>query len=276
MTTALKIRDELGKPYQPILDKLNAAIEAQKPNEQAMKDRGLAQALTQFGFGMAERASKPGARFLESASGAAPVIGTVVAETNKLIEAKKDNYAKMQLDQAKYEVALSQGNMQIAATAAAEIRRSQQQDKLLDFNIAKAKDERDLKERELAQQAANQAQMLGRYETISSLTREIMQNEGLPYPQALEKAARLHRPTGYAADVRSDAATKIALAKELDVVEKTYPALMRSGKSKYAQEQQRLYEAAINRVYSVYGEKAASSGTEASGVQDGFGEMKVK
>jgi hypothetical protein len=204
MTTALKIRDELGKPYQPILDKLNAAIEAQKPNEQAMKDRGLAQALTQFGFGMAERASKPGARFLESASGAAPVIGTVVAETNKLIEAKKDNYAKMQLDQAKYEVALSQGNMQIAATMAAEIRRSQQQDKLLDFNIAKAKDELALKERELAQQAANQAQMLGRYETIGSLTRDIMRNEGLPYPQALEKAARLHRPTGYAADVRSD------------------------------------------------------------------------
>jgi hypothetical protein len=278
MTAALKVRDELGKPYQPILDKLNAAIEAQKPNEQAMKDRGLAQALTQFGFGMAERASKPGARFLESASGAAPVIGTVVAETNKLIEAKKDNYAKMQLDQAKYEVALSQGNMQIAATMAAEIRRSQQQDKLLDFNIAKAKDELALKERELAQQAANQAQMLGRYETIGSLTRDIMRNEGLPYPQALEKAARLHRPTGYAADVRSDAATKIALAKELDVVEKTYPAMVRSGKSKFAQDQQRLYEAAINRVYSVYGGAGttASSGTEASGVQDGFGEMKVK
>jgi len=149
---------------------------------------------------------------------------------------------------------------------------------LLDFNIAKAQDELALKRQELAQQGAYQNQMASRYETVGSLTKDIMRNEGLPYPQALEKAARLHRPTGYAADVRSDTATKIALAKELDAVEKNYPPLLRSGKSKYAQDQQRLYEAAINRVYSVYGggEKAASSGTEASGVQDGFGQMKVK
>jgi hypothetical protein len=264
MTTALKIRDELGKPYQPILDKLNAAIEAQKPNEQAMKDRGLAQALTQFGFGMAERASKPGARFLESASGAAPVIGKVVAETNKLIEAKKDNYAKMQLDQAKYEVALSQGNMQIAATAAAEIRRSQQQDKLLDFNIAKAKDELALKERELAQQAANQAQMLGRYETISSLTREIMQNEGLPYPQALEKAARMLKPTGYAADVRAGTAQNANLdkaLKDIDAKQKyAFLTMMRPDNPKYAGLKAE-YEAEKRAAYARYGggETAAPS-----------------
>jgi hypothetical protein len=281
MTTALKIRDELGKPYQPILDKLNAAIEAQKPNEQAMKDRGLAQALTQFGFGMAERASKPGARFLESASGAAPVIGTVVAETNKLIEAKKDNYAKMQLDQAKYEVALSQGNMQIAATMAAEIRRSQQQDKLLDFNIAKAKDELALKERELAQQAANQAQMLGRYETIGSLTRDIMRNEGLPYPQALEKAARLHRPTGYAADVRAETTLATARAKAIEKAQATpigvmlartdpsnpkYPAM----KAKFDAEVQRQLDFLSPGLASTSGSPPPSS------EQDGFGPMKVK
>jgi hypothetical protein len=221
MTAALKVRDELGKPYQPILDKLNAAIEAQKPNEQAMKDRGLAQALTQFGFGMAERASKPGARFLESASGAAPVIGTVVAETNKLIEAKKDNYAKMQLDQAKYEVALSQGNMQIAATMAAEIRRSQQQDKLLDFNIAKAKDELALKQQELAQQGAYQNQMASRYETVGSLTKDIMRNEGLPYGQALEKAAKMLKPAGYAADVRAETTLATARAKAVEKAQAT-------------------------------------------------------
>ena len=158
-------------------------------------------------------------------------------------------------------MALSQGNMQLAATMTAEIRRSQQQDKLLDFNIAEAKDKLALEERKLASQNAYQDKVASRYETIGSLTQDIMRNEGLPYPQALEKAARLHRPTGYAADVRSDTATKIALAKELDAVEKNYPPLLRSGKSKYAQDQQRLYEAAINRVYSVYGgaEKAAPS-----------------
>ena len=278
MTAALKVRDELGKPYQPILDKLNAAIEAQKPNEQAMKDRGLAQALTQFGFGMAERASKPGARFLESASGAAPVIGTVVAETNKLIEAKKDNYAKMQLDQAKYEVALSQGNMQIAATMAAEIRRSQQQDKLLDFNIAKAKDVHALKERELAQQAANQAQMLGRYETIGSLTKDIMRNEGLPYPQALEKAARMLKQAGYAADVRAETTLATARAKAIEKAQATPIGLMLAmtdpSNPKYPAMKAK-FEAEVQRQLDLLSPGLAStSGSPPE--QDGFGPMKVK
>jgi hypothetical protein len=272
MTAALKIRDELGKPYQPILDKLNAAIEAQKPNEQAMKDRGLAQALTQFGFGMAERASKPGARFLESASGAAPVIGTVVAETNKLIEAKKDNYAKMQLDQAKYEVALSQGNMQIAATMAAEIRRSQQQDKALDFQIAKAKDELALKERELAQQAANQAQMLGRYETVGSLTRDIMRNEGLPYDRALEKAARMLKPTGYAADVRAGTAQNANLdkaLKDIDAKQKyAFLTMMRPDNPKYAGLKAE-YEAEKRAAYDRYGGGEAAAPSAGSALPSG-------
>ena len=221
MTTALRIREELGKQNQPILDKLNAAIEAQKPDEQALKDRGFAQALTQFGFGMAERASKPGARFLESAAGAAPVIGTVVAETNKLIDAKKDNYVKLQLDQAKYEVALAKGDMQTAATLAGQIRQSQQQDKALDFQIAKAKDELALKERELAQQGAYQNQMASRYETVGSLTKDIMRNEGLPYDKALEKAARMLKPTGYAADVRAETTLATARAKAVEKAQVT-------------------------------------------------------
>jgi hypothetical protein len=221
MTTALRIREELGKQNQPILDRLNAAIEAQKPDEQALKDRGFAQALTQFGFGMAERAAKPGARFLESAAGAAPVIGTVAAETNKLIDTKKDNYVKLQLDQAKYEVALAKGDMQTAATLAAQIRQGQQQDKALQFQIAKAQDDLAMERQKLAQQGAYQNQMASRYETVGSLTKDIMQNEGLPYDKALEKAARMLKPAGYAADVRAETTLATARAKAVEKAQGT-------------------------------------------------------
>jgi hypothetical protein len=264
MTTALKIREELGKQNQPILDKLNAAIEAQKPDEQALKDRGFAQALTQYGFGLAERASKPGARFLESASGAAPVIGTVVAETNKLIDTKKDNYVKLQLDQAKYEVALAKGDMQTASVLAAQIRQGQQQDKALQFQIAKAQDDMEMEKAKLASQNAYQNKMASRYETIGSLTQDIMRNEGLPYPQALEKAARLHRPTGYAADVRAGTAQNANLdkaLKDIDAKQKyAFLAVMNPESPKYAGLKAE-YEAEKRAAYARYGggETAAPS-----------------
>jgi hypothetical protein len=215
IANALKIQDELGKRNQPILDKLNAAIEAQKPNEQAIKDRGFNQALTQYGFGLAERASKPGARFLESASGASPIIASVAEKTNALIDTQKQNYTNLKLDQAKYEVALAKGDMQTAATLAAQIRQGQQQDKLLQFHIADAQDKLKLEREKLASQNAYQQSALSRHETIGSLTRDIMQNQGLPYDKALEKAGALLKPAGYAADVRASTAQNANLDKAL-------------------------------------------------------------
>ena len=258
MANALKISEEFGKQNKPILDKLNAAIEAQKPDEQAIKDRGFNQALAQFGFGLAERASKPGARFLESASGAAPVLASVAAKTDEMLQARKDNHVKLQLDQAKYEVALAKGDMQTAATLAGQIRQASQQDKLLQFQIAKAQDDLQMEKAKLAQQASNQGQLMSRYETVGSLTKDIMKNEGLSYDKALEKAGNILKG-GIPAGMRGDTSTKIALAKELDAIEKNYPAIMRSGDSKLAQENRRAYEAAINRVYSIYGGSAAEN-----------------
>jgi hypothetical protein len=253
MAMALKIREELGKQNQPILDKLNAAIEGQKPNEQALKDRGIGQALAQFGFAMAERASRPGAKFLQSAAGASPVLAAVAEKTNSLIDAQKQNYTNLKLDQAKYEVALAKGDMSTAATLAGQIRQANQQDQMLQFNIAKAQDELALKKQELAQSGAAQSQMASRYETIGSLTRDIMQNERLPYDKALEKAARLMKPTGYAADTRADASTRAALATALGKVEAEYPAIARTGPSKFAQGNRAAYENAINNVYNSFG-----------------------
>jgi hypothetical protein len=264
MTTALRIREELGKQNQPILDKLNSAIEAQKPDEQALKDRGFAQALTQYGFGLAERASKPGARFLESASGAAPVIGTVVAETNKLIDTKKDNYVRLQLDQAKYEVALAKGDMQTASVLAAQIRQGQQQDKALQFQIAKAQDDMRMEEAKLASQNAYQNKMASRYETVGSLTKDIMQNEGLPYDKALEKAARMLKPTGYAADVRASTAQNANLDKALKDIDAKQKymllSIMDPKNPKYAA-LKADYDAEKRDAYSRYGGAETTSGS---------------
>jgi hypothetical protein len=273
MATALKIREELGKQNQPILDKLNEAISAQKPNEQALKDRGIAQALTQFGFGLAERASKPGARFLESAAGASPVLASVAEKTNTLIDTQKQNYTNLKLDQAKYEVALAKGDMSTAAALAGQIRQANQQDQMLKFQIAKAQDELALKreefalkERELANQRNYQGQMASRYETVGSLTKDIMQNEGLSYGKALEKAGNILKPSGFAATTRADSTTRAALAKELGNVEDKYPAIQRAGSSKLAKASQAAYENAINNVYKTFEmEPPRASGASAGG-----------
>jgi len=274
LATALKIREELGKQNQPILDKLTAAIEGQKPNEQALKDRGIGQALAQFGFGMAERASKPGARFLESAAGASPVLASVAEKTNSLIDAKKENFTKMQMDQAKYELALSQGKMQTAATLAGNIRQAQQQDRMLDFNIAKAQDELALKNRELAQSGAYQNQMASRYETIGSLTRDIMQNERLPYDKALEKAGRLLKPAGYAADVKADTARNANLDKALKDINadqrfRLLP-ILKPDNPRYGPLKAE-YDAAVRAAYTRYGDGAAQPNPpQTSMAQKGF------
>jgi hypothetical protein len=274
MTMALKLRDELGKQDQPILEKLNAAIEAQKPDERSIKDRGIAQALAQFGFGMAERASRPGAKFLESASSAAPALASVAEKTNALIDAKKENYTKMQMDQAKYELALSQGKMQTAATLAGNINQAKQQDKVLDFNIAKAKDELALKERELANTRNYQNQMASRYETVGSLTRDIMQNEGLPYGEALEKAGRIMKPTGYAADVRAGTANNANLENALKDInaQQKYKLLgmLKPDNPRYAP-LKASYDADIKAAYARYGGgEAQPSPAPTSLAQKGF------
>ena len=257
MTTALKIREELGKQNQPILDKLNAAIEAQKPDEQALKDRGFAQALTQFGFGMAERASKPGARFLESASGAAPVIGTVAAETNKLIDTKKDNYVKLQLDQAKYEVALAKGDMQTASVLAAQIRQGQQQDKALQFQIAKAQDDLRMEQAKLASQNAYQQRVLAKQpETLQGLVAAL--EKATPEQRKLyEQAANLRygTPAGIGATEKNKA-SYIAGMKEIDA---NYPPMIASRDPKMAAGR----EQAIRELKALTG----MSGAEASSGQ---------
>lgn len=236
--TAQDIRKELGAENQPIIDEMRKMVEGQKADVEAMRSQGLNQALAEFGFKMAANASRPGARFLESASSAAPTLAAASAKTQELITAAQQNYAKLRMDQAKYETALQKNDMQTAAIQAGQIAQGQQQDKLLKFHIADSQDKLKLEREKLASQNSFQQASLSRHETISSLTKEIMQNEGLPYGQALEKAARLYRPAGYAADVRAGTAQNANLdkaLKDIDAKQKyMFLPLMKPDNPKYA------------------------------------------
>jgi len=226
MSITAQIRKEQRSENQPLIDEMRKMSEGQKPDVEAMKSQGLSQALAEFGFKMAASAARPGARFLESASSAAPSLSAAAAKTQELVTAAQQNYAKLKMDQTKYEVALAKADMQTAATLAGQIRQGQQQEKLLQFNIAKSKDDMALEQQKLAQQAqlereklasqnAYQSASLSRYETVGSLTKQIMQNEGLPYGQALDKAGNILRG-GIPAGIRSEASLAAAKSKAIE------------------------------------------------------------
>lgn len=226
MANAMAIRKQLGSENQPIIDEMKKMIEGQKPDVEAMKSQGLNQGLAEFGFKMAANAARPGARFLESASTAAPALSTAAAKTQELITAAQQNYAKLRMDQAKYETALQKNDMQTAATMAASIRQGQQQDKLLQFHIANAKDQLEMEKQKLASQSSYQQGILARQpDTVLGLTRNIMQNEGLPYDKALEKAGNIMKG-GIPAGMRAEGAASVQLQKDIDKIDDFYRPLM--------------------------------------------------
>jgi hypothetical protein len=254
MATALKIREELGKQNQPILDKLNAAIEGQKPNEQALKDRGISQALAQFGFGMAERASKPGARLLESASGASPVLAAVAEKTNTLIDTQKQNYTNLKLDQAKYEVALAKGDMQTAATLAGQIRQANQQDQALKFQIAKAQDDLQIEKAKLAQTGAYYSAAAGRMpETVTGLAKQLMQDPTFKGTQndAIAQAANMLKG-GIPAGIRAETSLAETRAKAIEKVDASLTgklfALTSESDPKYAERKKKYDQQVLQQM----------------------------
>jgi hypothetical protein len=256
MAQTKQISDMFKQQYQPMLDQMKSDVDAAKPDNEAIRQQGIGQALAQFGFKMAANAARPGARFLESASAAAPELADVAAKTQDLMATRQKNYQDLKTKQMQYEVALNNGNMKDATLLAGQIRQQQQADKTLAFHIANAQDTLAIEKQKLGIMASTAAkQREPEALQLIQYAKEHPEDQGL-----LEKIlGQVHTGIG-AAGVRTDAATKIALAKELDAVEKNYPATLRSGSSKFAQDNQRAYEAAINKVYSVYG----SSGSGAS------------
>jgi hypothetical protein len=212
-----QLSDMFKQQYQPMLDQMKADVEASKPDNEAIRQQGIGQALAQFGFKMAANASRPGARFLESASAAAPDLADVAAKTQDLMAARQKNYQDLKMKQMQYEVSLNNGNMKDATLLAGQIRQQQQADNLLKFHIANAQDTLAMEQKKLAQQGGYYAAMAGRQpDTVTGLAKQLMQDpsfKGTPN-DAIAQAANMLKG-GIPASIRASAAENAALDKRL-------------------------------------------------------------
>jgi len=267
--------DARNKPQKEAMAKL---MESMKPNIEEMKKQGLGQALAEYGFKWAAEASKPGARFLGSAASASPTLSSSLAKAQELQTTAQQNFAKLKMDQMKYEVALEKGDMQLAATLAGQIRQGQQADKALQFQIAKAQDDAKMEERKLAQTGEYYRAIAGRQpENVMSLARNLMQDPAYKGTQndAIEKAAYLLKG-GVSAGIRGETASAANLDKALKDITAKYPLLkiMKPSDSEYAS-MKAAYDADVRAAYTRHG-NAGISGAVPAASNDGFGPMKVR
>jgi len=156
--TATRIAEQQGVPkedFELIMDRMmNKFKGANDKDLQGIKDyiaksgkdaeniksNMFNKAITEFGFNLAAQASKPGQGqglrgLLASGAAAAPTLSASVAESQKLISAAQDNARKMEVEFAKYKVALNKGDQQTAISLASNIRMMQQQQAQLDETI---------------------------------------------------------------------------------------------------------------------------------------------
>jgi hypothetical protein len=195
------------------LKSLNDAIEAQKGEADKIKDRGLSNALMQYGFGMAAAASKPGARFLGSAAAAAPAFGEAMARNEDLQRAARDNYLKLKMDHTKYQVALDKGDMQSATALAAQIRQGDMQQKQLDALVDYQNKHLALQEKQLGLQAAH----LNQGTSIQQIANDLMAHgfQGTR-EQALERASGLAGGVGLRSETALTQRLSAAVQKALE------------------------------------------------------------
>ena len=214
------------RDYQPLLEQINKSVEEARPDSEAIKQQGLGQALAQFGFKMAAAASRPKAKFLESASIAAPELSSAAAKTQDLIATQQQNYNRLKMDQAKYEVALQNGNMRDAAILAGQIRAARQADKQLAATIDQnnrtyevQKEQLGIQRQQVAATAARQPENL---RDIAAMLRK--DDPSLTMSQALERASRIRY--GVAADINAGAKDKTAFITGMDKINDSYPPMI--------------------------------------------------
>jgi hypothetical protein len=214
------------RDYQPLLDQINKSVEEAKPNSEAIKQQGLGQALAQFGFKMAAAAAKPKARFLESASAAAPELATAAAKTQETMAAQQQNYNKLKMDQTKYEVALQNGNMKDAAILAGQIRAGRQADKQLAATMAHYQDQFNIQQEQLKVQRQQVAATAGRQpEDLRSIAAVLRKEDpSMTMAQALEQASKLRY--GVAAEINAGPKDRAAFIAGMDKINESYPPMI--------------------------------------------------
>jgi hypothetical protein len=138
------IMDRMMTKFKGVNDKdlqgIKDYITKSGKDAEEIKGQMLNKAITEFGFNLAAQAAKPGQGkglrgLMSSAAAAAPTITASVAESQKLIRAAQDNARRMEVEFAKYKVALNKGDQQTAIALASNIRQMQQQQSQLDETI---------------------------------------------------------------------------------------------------------------------------------------------
>ena len=201
----------LGKPEQ---EALNRMVESHKKRIDDMQSRGLNDALTQFGFQLASAAGRPGTSLFRALGESAPAISESLGKNQQLVSAAQDNMEKMQMDQARYNLAMKKGDMQSALGYAQAISADK-----------KAQAKIDIQRQHLGIAAAQAARpgtaMQFAYETM----RKDPANKNLPDTKIMEMAA--HQTTGYDKAVLGQAGkanTAVAKAMEKYAMFEAMPA----------------------------------------------------
>jgi hypothetical protein len=191
----------------------------------------------------------------------------------ELETAAKQNHAKLKMEQMKYEVSLQKGDMQTAATMAGQIRQSQQAEKTLAFQMAKAQDDAKMEERKLAQTGSYYDTLKARQpENIMSLANQLMKDPSFKGTQndAIAQAAHLLKG-GVPANIRAETANSANLEKALKDIDANFKykmlALMDPSDPKYAP-LKAAYDAERQEAYARHGGAGAapSAGKKPSGV----------
>jgi hypothetical protein len=243
---ALSIYKKFKDMNKEELKSLNDAIEGQKGEAGKIKEKGLSEALMQFGFNMAANAAKPGTRqglsgIMGSASAAAPIIGQVASENEKLQRAAKDNYMKLKMDQTRYQVALDKGDMQAATALAAQIRQGDMQQKQLDALVDYHNKSLALEQQKMGVTAAAYAP-----QSIREAEMLMARTPGMTFQEAYKQATRQRDASEIAASAR-DRAALMGEIEKIKARHKTesmmYPPDTAQGKKVLLAQQEELRQA---------------------------------
>jgi hypothetical protein len=175
MNSTKRIMAYFESRSKPEMDKLQAMIDKGSNESKEVKEQMLGKAIAQYGFQWAANASQPGARFLGSASAAAPSISQSVAESQKLARDIEQNQLKLNMSMQQFRIAQSKGDEQAAINFAQQVRQLKQAEQMLE-----------LKRQEMGIHAAGIEQKNKQFERMMDVRQAGAQAQGL------QAAARMY------------------------------------------------------------------------------------
>jgi hypothetical protein len=166
---------QLSNENKPLLDRLNKAVEKSSGRAERLRAEALPRALAEFGFQWAANAAKPGqarraglAGAIESAASAAPILAASAAESQKAIDKAEDAYTQLQMEQAKFELAMRKGDRATAMQHATNMRQ-------LETSLRQLQ----LQAQQIAQTGAYQKGLLGIHGQDLGIKRDAAKTRGL-------------------------------------------------------------------------------------------------